>query len=263
MLPTGDGHTKSRGTPAWSDGARAKGDGGVRQTGSHCEDTGGIHRGRPRRLSVKSGAKMTSGVSRHPWHQRLPDESLLAADPAFTLPAEDRAGSPLPASARHLPATVCFDCVSKASDDVPRFQCKPSSIFFNHLPRSATVLSLGLILTPPLDRSTTMYYKPNRLIDVPGTDLLTWLFGNEAVHDPDRPVRPCPRKCVTSPTQEADVNNRLVALHRRIGSHQTPYIFPSTHRNQVDDQRTPHLGDRERLMRLSAFVQCNNNQKPS
>ena len=33
-----------------------------------------------------------------------------------------------------------------------------------------------------------MHYKPNRLVDVPGTDLLTWVFGNEACHDPDRPV---------------------------------------------------------------------------
>ncbi|MCJ1422163.1 hypothetical protein MMC29_000042 [Sticta canariensis] len=32
-----------------------------------------------------------------------------------------------------------------------------------------------------------MYYKPNRHVDVPGTDLLTWVFGNEASHDLDRP----------------------------------------------------------------------------
>jgi hypothetical protein len=33
-----------------------------------------------------------------------------------------------------------------------------------------------------------MYYKPNRHVDVPNTDLLTWIFANEASHDPDRPV---------------------------------------------------------------------------
>jgi hypothetical protein len=33
-----------------------------------------------------------------------------------------------------------------------------------------------------------MYYKPNRQVDVPSTDLLTWVFGNEASHDLHRPV---------------------------------------------------------------------------
>lgn len=33
-----------------------------------------------------------------------------------------------------------------------------------------------------------MYYKPNRHVDVPSTDLLTWVFGNEASLDLDRPV---------------------------------------------------------------------------
>ncbi|KAG8526575.1 uncharacterized protein KY384_008776 [Bacidia gigantensis] len=33
-----------------------------------------------------------------------------------------------------------------------------------------------------------MYYKPNRHLDVPSTDLLTWIFGNEDIHDTDRPI---------------------------------------------------------------------------
>jgi hypothetical protein len=33
-----------------------------------------------------------------------------------------------------------------------------------------------------------MHYKPNRHVDVPSTDLLTWIFGNEGSHEVDRPV---------------------------------------------------------------------------
>lgn len=47
-----------------------------------------------------------------------------------------------------------------------------------------------------------------------------------------------------------------VALYRRIRSHQASDILPSTHRNQVNDQRTAQLGNRKGLLRLSAFLQC-------
>lgn len=62
-----------------------------------------------------------------------------------------------------------------------------------------------------------MYYKPNRLIDVPSTDLLTWVFGNETVHDPDRPVAipplfPRPKKIDFPTTGQADFECRI-AVH--------------------------------------------------
>lgn len=79
--------------------------------------------------------------------------------------------------------------------------------FFNQPPKHP--LPPRIPILPPLHPDartlppTTMYYKPNRLIDVPSTDLLTWLFGNEAIHDPDRPVTK-PRK-IPPPHAHADL----------------------------------------------------------
>ena len=43
-----------------------------------------------------------------------------------------------------------------------------------------------------------MFHKPNRRVDVPGTDLLTWVFGNEDSLDLNRPVMSIRSRCLSA-----------------------------------------------------------------